>query len=95
MLVAEVDLWGLITSAANKDLPNSQQCKELKEMCAKAHGFVSELTLKVNEYGTWEVRLFQHDGDNAVTLAVSPNGRVNCERQRSDCDLTEHRSVSF
>jgi hypothetical protein len=92
-----INLWSAMTSLEGKDLSQSDAAEKVVKMADATCGFASELSLKVDEHGTWCVRLFRHDeSSDSVELSVSKNGIVTvtkCESYPSG--LTDRRSVSL
>lgn len=92
--MAKVNLWELITSVADKDLPNSDRCKEIKSIITRRFG--TELSLEISEDGDWTIEVFNHeDRERNVMLTIRPTGFLTVTRNRRTDDLSERRSISF
>ncbi len=94
-----VNLWELITTVAGRDLPNSDKCQAIKELCGVVPGFGTELTLTVNDDGSWEIRVFPHDdenyGGNEISLLIYVSGALVIKRKRVRDGVWEERQLSF
>lgn len=101
-MLAYVNLWELITTLdcdRQRDLPNSDKCRAIREAAHKTTrpAFGTELSLEVHSDGTWTIRIFPHDAEDhrEVSLSVSPDGRVSVTRNMAQDGIRDCRQVSF
>ncbi|RJQ25701.1 hypothetical protein C4577_04885 [Candidatus Parcubacteria bacterium] len=94
---AYVNLWELITtvSSKNKDLPNQEKCEKIRERAGLRRSFGSELSLEINDFGVWTIKVFHHQVNDEITLSVNPDGRVSVTRLKHEDGITERRTLSF
>jgi len=107
-MIAEVNLWELITAvSAAKDkngerMRHAEKCDAIQE-ASRGTRFASELSLRVDrvDYGeqsmsTWTIEAFDHeDPDQKVELRISPNGHIQITRFRKTGDVSESRTLHF
>ncbi len=91
-----INLWSAMTSLEGRDLSASDAAEKVVKMADTTCGFASELSLEVDEHGTWRVRLFRHDDIDSVELVLSPHGNVVVTREKSwSSGVTEKRSINI
>lgn len=100
-----INLWECLTRLASNYVPSEDpECdfgteKDAADMvsaCGKWGGFGSELSLEVDQTGTWRVRVFCHEtSDQEVELLVNRQGWVRVNRRRKQGDILDVRNVSF
>ena len=90
-----VNVWQLITTLANRDLPDSEKCLEFEQLASKAHGFGNEAEVSVDQYGTWSFRFFScYEDVDEVRLRVTKHGGISVTRVREG-DVRDERTVRF
>jgi len=88
-----VNLWECLTKLGN-DCDYSQY-DEINEILKKdGSGFGNELSLEVNDHGTWIIKIFGTDGGNEITLSIIRNGRISVERT-IDGEICDTRRITF
>ena len=101
---ASINLWECLTALQRqheKDPDNSlgihADAAEMVRQCSLAGGFGSELTLDVDEFGTWHIRIFHHQSENGecVELSVWRHGAVKVERVTMNRDVKDTRVIRF
>ncbi len=93
-----INLWSAMTSLKGKDLSQSDAAEKVVKMADTTNGFASELSLEVDEYGTWRVRLFSHDDDNHdfVEISLTSAGAVKVTRDMAlSLGINEKRSIKM
>ena len=93
-----INLWSAMTSLKGRDLASSDAAEKVVKMADTTCGFASELSLEVDEHGTWRVRLFSHDDNNHgfVELALNRHGSVTVTRDMPlSSGVSEKRSINM
>ena len=95
--MAKVNLWELITSCAQKDNPNLDNCRAIKNAAGQHPGFGNELQLEITENGDWIIRVFTCNPDctDKVKLSILSCGHTVIIRDRTRNGIAELRSISF
>jgi len=93
---AQINCWSAVVSLAEMDRSVSRNAKAVLEMASKVYGFGNEMSWRIDEQGTWTIRIFScYDDQNEVVLKVMKNGHVFVELILDRNSCLERRSFSF
>ena len=94
--MATVNLWELITECSRGDNPNSDRCKEIKEIADSCH---QEITFTVSPCGSmWTLLVAGTDGDDNESVKLTINlscGSVAVTKVSAVNGITDSRTISF
>ena len=100
-----INLWECLTRLAAKHVPSEdpecdfgreKDAADMVSVCGKWGGFGSELSLTVDQTGTWRVCVFSHESSNQeVELLVTKFGHVWVNLRRETDGILDVRNVSF
>ena len=96
-----INLWSCLVRLddehrKDQDVGILEDASEFVEGCSKWGGFGSELSLEVDQFGNWKVRVFSHESSNQeVELLITKFGHVRVNRRRESDGILDVRNVSF
>ena len=94
--MAYVNLWELITFAADHGEHHAEKCKAIQAECTKgAFSYMQEVSLEVTDHD-WKVKLFSC-GESPESVEVSVDKRLNVtvKRIRDEHNVLDTREIRF
>ena len=95
-----INLWELLTTAETEfersnDRPAFEKAAQIVAQASKSHGFGNELSLAVDDNGTWTVKIFNcYNADDHVEMRVTRSGGVSVTRKVTGA-VEDTRTVRF